>query len=243
MAMRSSRKQAILEQFRHGMIVSCQALEDEPLHGAHIMSAVARAAELGGAVGIRANSPPDIAAIKRTVRVPVIGLYKKTYADSDVLITPTMREVHEIVAAGADLVAIDATFQPRPNGERFEEIVAHIREAYPDVLIFADVSTCEEGLRAMELGCDLISTAIAGYTPYSRATEGPDLELIARLAAERRTPIVAEGRIWTPEEAVQCLKAGAYALVVGTAITRPREITRRFVAHIQARKEGADGRD
>jgi N-acylglucosamine-6-phosphate 2-epimerase len=234
------RKHAIFEQFRGGMIVSCQALEDEPLHGAHIMSAVAKAAELGGAVGIRANSPQDIAAIKRTVHLPVIGLYKRKYADSDVLITPTMKEVHEIAAAGADLVAIDATFQPRPNGERFEAMVEQIRAAYPEVLIFADVSTYEEGIRAMSLDVDLISTAIAGYTSYSKPTEGPDIELVAALAAEKRTPIVAEGRIWTPEQAVQCLEAGAFAVVVGSAITRPKEITRRFVQQIQWRKEGAD---
>lgn len=224
--------QEIEARWRFGCIVSCQALEDEPLHGSHLMAAMARAAEIGGAAGIRANSPQDIRAIKAVCRLPVIGLYKKEYPESDVWITPALKEVRQVAEAGADLIAIDATGRARPGGETFEGIVRALREEYPRVLVFADVSTYEEGVRAMEAGADFVSTAIAGYTPYSRASDEPDYELVRALASLRRTPVVAEGRIWTPEQGRRCLEEGAFAIVVGSAITRPSLITNRFVRGI-----------
>jgi N-acylglucosamine-6-phosphate 2-epimerase len=220
---------AMIKSLRHGCIVSCQALEDEPLFGASHMAAMAVAAEQGGAVAIRCNSPADIAAIRQAVSLPLIGLYKRDYDNSDVYITPTMEEVKAVVEAGAHMVAIDATSQPRPDGRTIAEFIAEIKAVYPQVPIVADISTFEEGVHSMELGADLISTTLSGYTPYSEQQSEPDLELVKRLADLNRTPVLAEGRIWTPDQCLECLRAGAYATVVGTAITRPREITKQFV--------------
>jgi len=221
---------SLMERLSNGCVVSCQALPDEPMFGAHHMAAMARAAEAGGAVAIRANTPVDVRAIKDVCSLPVIGLYKKEYAGSDVYITPTILEARDIAAAGADVIAIDATHRPRPDGATLAEYVERIRAELPGVAILADVSTFEEGVQAMELGVELVSTTMSGYTPYSPKLEGPDVELVARLAALKRTPVLAEGRIWTVEDCAACFQAGAHAVVVGTAITRPQEITKRFVA-------------
>lgn len=223
----------IITRLKSGFIVSCQALENEPLYGADYMAAMAAAAEEGGASAIRANTPKDIAAIKQRCTLPVIGLYKKDYPGSEVYITPTIQEVREVVEAGADLVAIDATRLPRPDGKLLEEFIYTVRQQFPKTLIVADISTFEEGMAVMDLGVDLVSTTMSGYTPYSLKQETPDVALVARLAALQKTPVLAEGRIWTPAECIECFHAGAYAVVVGTAITRPQEITRRFVMAIQ----------
>lgn len=222
----------LIHRFKEGMIVSCQALQEEPLFGSENMAAMAAAAEAGGAAGIRANTPQDIAMIKRRCSLPVIGLYKYTYADSPVYITPTINEVRAVIEAGADLVAVDATKRMRPDGVTFDELYRSIRVHFPSVPIVADVSTFEEGAAAIELGCDLISTTMSGYTPYSSQLVGPDIELVAELAKLKHTPVLAEGRIWTAEECLACFDAGAFAVVVGTAITRPQEITKRFVGAI-----------
>ncbi|WP_123041004.1 N-acetylmannosamine-6-phosphate 2-epimerase [Cohnella candidum] len=219
----------LISSLKNGLIVSCQALEEEPLYGAEMMVLMARAAEEGGAVAIRSNTPQDVAAIKKKSRLPVIGLYKKNYPGADVYITPTLREVSEILEAGADILAVDATRMARPDGIELEDFFRAIRERYPEAVILADISTFEEGVNAMELGADLVSTTMSGYTPYSPQHENPDVELVTRLSALGRVPVLAEGRIWTPEQCVACLNAGAHAVVVGTAITRPQEITRRFV--------------
>lgn len=218
-----------MERWRGGLIVSCQALEDEPLFGSSHMAVMAAAAEQGGAVAIRANSPADVAAIKLSCSLPVMGIYKQVYPNSDVFITPTLREAEQLAAAGADWLALDATGRPRPDGQTLEQLVRDIRRQFPHLGLMADISNAEEGIRAMDLGFDLVSTTLAGYTADSVYTSGPDLELIRSLAALSRTPVVAEGRVWTPDDCRSCLEAGAYAVVVGTAITRPREITARFV--------------
>jgi N-acylglucosamine-6-phosphate 2-epimerase len=224
----------IIARFKNGCIVSCQALEDEPLFGSIYMAAMAIAAEEGGAVGIRANTPADIAAIKKRSALPVIGLYKYIYPGYDVYITPTINEVRQVVEAGADLVAIDMTQMSRPLGVNPNELVCSIRDEFPDMLIVADISTFAEGVQAMDLGVDFVSTTMSGYTPYSLQQEKPDIVLISQLSALKRTPILAEGRIWSEEECIQCLQAGAHAVVIGTAITRPKEITKRFVKSMQS---------
>ncbi|WP_232016208.1 N-acetylmannosamine-6-phosphate 2-epimerase [Paenibacillus baekrokdamisoli] len=223
---------SLISNLKHGLIVSCQALEQEPLYGSAKMLSMAMAAQEGGAVAIRANTPRDIAAIKSKCALPIIGLYKKHYPGSDVYITPTLLEIKEIVEAGADFVAIDATMLARPNGILLKEFIPSIRKNFPSTLIVADISTFEEGVAAMDLGVDVVSTTMSGYTPYSLQQEPPDIALVARLSALGTTPILAEGRIWTPEECVACLDAGAHAVVVGTAITRPQEITKKFVKSI-----------
>jgi len=236
-------KKNIVHAWSNGCIVSCQALEHEPLHGSVYMAAMAVAAEAGGAVGIRANTPTDIAAIKQSCSLPVIGLYKSVYEGYDVYITPTMREVHEVIQAGADAIALDATGLSRPQGATFEQMVAEIRAQYPETLIVADISTYEEGVAAMDVGVDFVSTTMSGYTPYSTQQEAPDVELVAALAALKRTPVLAEGRIWTPEDSARCMLAGAHAVVIGTAITRPQEITRRYVKAVKtAALEGVSRR-
>ena len=223
----------LINKIKGGIIVSCQALEDEPLFGDGIMAKMAKAAMLGGAVAIRANSYRDIVQIKEVVNLPIIGIVKKQYGDCDVYITPTMAEVKEVVEAGADIVAIDCTNRERPDGRKLSELIKEVREKHPNILIMADISNVEEGLYAEELGVDFISTTLSGYTNYSPKIEGPDLELVKELAEKVKVAVVSEGRISTPEEAKKCLELGATAVVVGAAITRPLQITKRFIEGIK----------
>lgn len=226
----------ILKKIKDGLIVSCQALEHEPLHDSYIMAKMAYAASLGGAVGIRCNTTADITAIRKAVDLPLIAIIKKNYSDSEVYITPTMDEVDELVQIGCEIIAVDATDRPRPGGISFEEFFTAVREKYPNQLFMADTSCFAEGKKARELGCDLIGTTMAGYTPYTAATSLPDFQLMKRYASELDAPVIAEGGIWTPEQLKKALDSGAYAAVVGTAITRPMEITKRFAAAIAAEK-------
>lgn len=220
-------KNEILEKLRGGLIVSCQALEDEPLHSSYIMSKMAVAAKMGGAAGIRANSYSDIKAIKKAVDVPVIGIIKKQYENSPVYITPTLKEVSKVVKAGADIVAIDATKSLKPDMKTTSQLIKEIKQSF-DILVMADVSIFEEGIEAAQAGADIVSTTLSGYTQYSQHAGKPDFELVACLSKDLRVPVVAEGNIWTPEQAHKAMEAGAFAVVVGTAITRPQLITRKF---------------
>ena len=219
----------ILEQIKGGLIVSCQALPHEPLYDSYIMSKMAYAAMLGGAVGIRANTVVDILAIKERVNLPIIGIIKQEYDDSDVYITPTMDEVDALVEIGCDIIATDATKRIRPNGKSFEEFFSEVRAKYPNQLFMADTSCFEEGQLAESLGFDLIGTTMAGYTPYTKGRSLPDLELIEKYSRELNTPVIAEGGIWSPDDLKNVYKAGAFSAVCGTAITRPMDITKRFV--------------
>ncbi|HEX5324235.1 MAG TPA: N-acetylmannosamine-6-phosphate 2-epimerase [Capsulimonadaceae bacterium] len=216
----------LFSSMRGGLIVSCQALPNEPLHGSAIMARMAIAAELGGAVGIRANSPPDIAAIRAAVALPIIGLFKVEVPGFDGYITPTLADARSVAEAGADMVAIDATARPHPEGDT-ASFIRLVRESTGKLLL-ADISTEEEALAAEAAGADLISTTMSGYTPYSPQQEAPDLDLVRRLATKLKVPLIAEGRIATPEQARGALDAGAYAVIVGGAITRPQQITARF---------------
>ena len=227
----------VLKAIKGGLIVSCQALEHEPLHGPHIMRKMSAAAIEGGAIGIRCNSPQDISAIKEEVQVPIIGLYKQVYSDSSVYITPTLKEVDEVVAAGADIVATDATKRLRPYGETLEEFMQKVRSKYPKLLLMADVSNLEEAITAEKLGFDLVSTTMAGYTEYTQHITSCDMQLLKEALEKLSVPVLAEGRVKTPEEAAQCMKIGAYAVIVGSAITRPQEITKDFVSAITSTKK------
>ena len=223
----------ILEQIKGKLIVSCQALESEPLYDSYIMAKMAWAAYLGGAAGIRANTVVDIKAIKEKVDLPVIGIIKQVYDDSDVYITPTEKEVDALVEIGCEIIAVDATSRLRPNGATFEEFFTKIRAKYPDQLFMADTSCFEEGKKAEELGCDLIGTTMAGYTPYTNGTSLPDFALMERYVNELHSPIIAEGGIWVPEELKKAIDTGVHAAVVGTAITRPMDITKHFVSALE----------
>lgn len=222
----------VLEAIKGGLIVSCQALKEEPLHSSYIMSRMAYAAMLGGAVGIRANTVEDITEIKKTVDLPIIGIIKEVYGDCNVYITPTMKEIDALVECGVDIIASDATCRERPDGKTVGEFFKEVREKYPDQLFMADCSSYEEGMHAAEIGFDLVGTTMNGYTDYTKGVELPNLDLMGRLARECGKPVIAEGGIWLPDQLKAALEAGVHAAVIGGAITRPMEITKRFVAAI-----------
>ena len=221
---------AFLDAVKGRLIVSCQALEDEPLHGAGIMSRMAVAAQIGGAAAIRANGPADIRAIKDAVDLPVIGLYKQ--GESGVYITPTFEAAAEIAAAGADVIALDCTARPRPGGLPLAELLARIHEELR-LPTFADVAALTEAQAAAAAGVAMAAPTLAGYTDARPALDGPDFELLAEMIANLPIPVIAEGRVNTPEQARRALDMGAWAVVVGSAITRPRTITARFVRAIE----------
>lgn len=229
-------KKQVLDQLKGGLVVSCQALDTEPLCNSKIMARMALAAKEGGAVGIRANSPCDIAEIQRAVDLPLIGLYKVNYPDSEVYITPTVKEVDDLATLGVAIIAVDATKRPRPGGRTFKNFFTEIRQKYPNQLFMADTSCYEEGVTAEELGADLVGTTMSGYTEYTREVRLPNYDLMERYTKALKLPVVAEGGIWTPEQLKAAFDLGVWTAVVGTAITRPREITRRFVNYIQANR-------
>lgn len=224
------KKEVLLEQIKGTMIVSCQALPGEPLYveEGSMMHLMARAAKEAGATCIRTSSIRDVMAIKAETGLPVIGLIKIVYEGYDSYITPTMKEVDQLVQAGADIVAVDCTLRRRGDGTTVNQYIALIKQRYPDILLMADIATYEEGVNAWRCGVDFVSTTMSGYTEDSPQMDGPDYQLVRRLAADVTVPVIAEGRIHTVEEARRMLEIGAYAIVVGGAITRPYEIAKRF---------------
>lgn len=220
-----------MEELRHKLIVSCQALPDEPLHSDFIMARMAVAAKEGGASGIRANSVVDIAAIQKAVDLPIIGIIKRDYQGADVYITATMKEVDELMTVRPDIIAIDATTSTRPNGESLKEFFQKAKEKYPDQLWMADCSTIDEMLAADQLGFDFIGTTLVGYTKQSQGDkiESNDFEIIRKALSKLSHPLIAEGNIDTPDKVHRVLELGAYSVVVGSAITRPQLITKKFV--------------
>ena len=225
---------SVIEHLEKGLIVSCQVVDKEahrqpgnPMWGPSVMAMLAKAAVLGGACGIRVNGPADTKAVRDAVEVPVIGIHKLDIDGYAVRITPTIESAREIVASGADIVALDATDRPHPEGLSGVEIV-RLAKRELSVPIMADVSTCEEGIAAAEAGADMVATTLAGYTPYSDHKEGPSLELVRELSDAVSVPIIAEGRISTPEEAAQAIKNGAYAVVIGAMIINPQRITEKY---------------
>lgn len=226
---------SIIETIKDGLIVSCQALPDEPLHSPFIMARMAIAAMRGGAVGIRANSPQDIVAIKAECPLPMIGIIKRDYPDSSVFITATLQEVDELAATGCEIIALDATHRVRPDGVSLENIIEHIRSCYPNLLIMADCATVSEAIAADRLGVDLIGTTLVGYTEQSAhlTIGGDNFAMLRKIIAGVNAPVIAEGNINTPEMARTVLELGAHAVVVGSMITRPQLITEKFVAAIR----------
>ncbi|OCA87814.1 N-acetylmannosamine-6-phosphate 2-epimerase [Bacillus sp. FJAT-27225] len=224
----------MLEQIKKGLVVSCQALENEPLHSSYIMSKMALAAKQGGAVGIRANSKQDIFAIKKEIDLPVVGIVKRDYPDSEVFITATKREVAELIESGCEMIAMDATLRKRPNGETVGDLVSYVRDNHPQVQLMADISTLEEALKAEGLGFDCVSTTLHGYTKETKGSKlyENDFEFVKKILGHVSIPVVAEGNIMTPEMARKVLSLGAHSVVVGGAITRPQQITNRFVEEI-----------
>ncbi len=219
----------LITSLRGKLIVSVQADAGNPMDDPYILAAMAETVVQGGAAAVRAGSPVNIRAIRDAVDVPIIGLYKVSYADSPVYITPTMKEARLVVKAGCDVLAVDATQQPRPGGETLEAYFKALKSELT-LPIMADVSTLEEGRRAADLGVDVVATTLAGYTPYSRQQEEPDFELVEALVRALKVPVIVEGRIRTPQEVRRALDCGAFAVVVGSMITRPGVITAYFAS-------------
>ncbi|MGB8452620.1 MAG: N-acetylmannosamine-6-phosphate 2-epimerase [Anaerocolumna sp.] len=230
------KNDGILKRIKGGLIVSCQALSNEPLYSSYIMSRMAYAAELGGACGIRANTPEDIIEIKKTVKLPVIGLYKQVHPACEVYISPTVEAIDGLVESNTDIIALDATNRLRPYGISLDDFFNQIRNKYPDMLFMGDCSTYEDAIHAVEIGFDLVGTTLCGYTEDTKGTLLPNFELVKQLAGDLNIPVIAEGGIWTPEQLRTALDCGAYAAVVGTAITRPMDITKRFVDEINSKE-------
>ena len=225
-------KQTVLERLSGGLIVSCQSEPPEPFARPSLLLAMAQAAIMGGAVGIRTNLPKNVAYLLKHLSVPVIGIYKKRYPNSEVFITPTLNELRALLKTNPPVIALDATNRKRPGRLQLKELLEFAR-TQSEHLLMADISTLAEGVAAAEMGFDLISTTLAGYTEQTKHSFKPfepDFNLISELVKEvgTKVPVIAEGRIWQPEQAQKCLELGAFAVVVGTAITRPWVITSRF---------------
>lgn len=226
-----------LRQIYHQLIVSCQALPDEPLHSSFIMGRMALAAYQGGAGGIRANTTEDIIEIRKNVHLPIIGIIKRDYQDSKIYITPSMNEVDELENVHPEIIAIDATDRRRPGGQDLEQFIKSCKRKYPDQIWMADCSTKEEMIRADRLGFDLIGTTLVGYTDESKGMyiEEDDFGFIRQVLHEVHHPVIAEGRIDTPEKAARVIELGCWSVVVGSAITRPQLITRKFSSKISGK--------
>ncbi len=219
----------ILARLAGGLIVSCQAYPGEPMRDPNTMAQLARAAVIGGASGIRLQGISDIRAAA-DLQVPVVGLWKDGH--DGVFITPTLEHAIAVAEAGADIVALDGTRRPRPDGRTLAQTIAGLR-AQHDVLVMADCGSLADAEAAEEAGADILGTTLSGYTGERAKGTGPDLELIAQVAATCHRPIVAEGRIHSPADAAAALAQGAMAVCVGTAITHPTTLTGWFVAALQ----------
>ncbi|TBL80160.1 N-acetylmannosamine-6-phosphate 2-epimerase [Paenibacillus thalictri] len=219
----------ILTLIKRKLVVSCQALPEEPLHSPYIMGRMAYAAYLGGASGIRANSVADIREIKKHVDLPIIGIIKQVYDGSDVFITPIAEQVEDLYREGVGMIAMDATDRIRPDGSTITELFPKLRAMYKDQLFMADCSTYEEAVKAVELGFDTVGTTLSGYTQATRNKSLPDFDLIEQLVKHVSVPVIAEGGISTPEELKRVFDLGVYSAVVGSAITRPMDITKKFI--------------
>lgn len=217
------------------LIVSCQALPDEPLHSSFIMGRMALAAKEGGAKGIRANTPEDIEEIKKNVDLPVIGIIKRDYEDSDVYITPTIKEVRELMRVKPEIIALDATERMRPGRATLKDLFAEIKKEFPEQLLMADCSTLEECIYADALGFDFIGTTMVGYTPESKGLkiDEDDFCLLRDVIKNVKHRVIAEGNIDSPLKARRVLELGAFAVVVGSSITRPQLITKKYTEAIE----------
>lgn len=222
---RSQKK--LLDSLRGGLIVSCQARPGNPMKSPRIMAAFAQAAEMAGAVGLRANGGPDIRAIRSVSSLPIIGINKQRDTRWPVYITPTVSAARQVVTAGATIVAVDATHRPRRGGMSPEQLIAEIKRDL-HCLVMADIDTVEEGIAAACAGADLVATTMGGYTDARPSTDGPDLWLLGELARSIQVPVICEGRIHNPEQVAAAFSAGAFAIVVGTAITNPIAIAQTF---------------
>ena len=222
----------IINRLKGKVVVSCQAMPSEPLYLEKCMVAMMKSVVKGGAGGLRVAGARDVRNAKHLFDIPVIGLTKPDIIPSNwqeiVYITPTLKEVIELVEAGADIIAFDGTMRERPNGAKLDEIIKYIK--INKKFSMADISTLEEGINAEKLGANILSTTLSGYTQFSKNRgDGPDFELLKQLVENTNLPVVLEGRIWEPKEVEKAFELGAHCVVIGSAITRPQLITKRFV--------------
>lgn len=226
----------VFDKIKGALIVSCQALPSEPLHSSFIMGRMALAAKEGGARGIRANTKEDIAEIQKNVDLPIIGIVKRDYPDSGIYITPTMKEIRELISVRPEIIALDATSRLRPEGKTLKEFFLEIKKEYPDQLLMADCSTVEECLYADSLGFDFIAPTMVGYTPESKGLKiaEDDFKILRDIIKGVKHPVICEGNIDSPEKARRVLDLGSFAVVVGSSITRPQLITKKYAAAIEA---------
>lgn len=221
----------VFKKIKGKLIVSCQALEDEPLFSSFIMGRMALAATQAGAGGIRANTVVDIQEIKKNTNLPIIGIIKRNYGDCNVYITPTMKEIDELCAEGVDIIAIDATKRERPDKVQLKDFVKAIKEKYPNQIIMGDISDVSEAVYAEEVGIDIVGTTLCGYTDYTKGKE--PLVTLEQVLKSVKIPVIGEGNLDTPEKAKKGIEMGALAVVVGGAITRPKQIAEKFVKAIE----------
>jgi len=223
----------ILEILREKIIVSVQAMPGEPLYDEQCMKSMMASVVNGGASGLRVAGVRDVRNAKQ-FGVPVIGITKPEKLPDNwkevVYITPTINDVNSLINAGADIIAFDGTSRERPEGCTLNEIINRIHSA--NKLAMADISTFEEGLNCSRLGADILSTTLSGYTKESESDSNkPDFELLSKLVKTVTTPVILEGRVWEPDEVKKAFELGAFSVVIGSAITRPQLITKRFVNH------------
>ena len=208
----------ILQSLSGGLVVSCQAPATSPLHNPVVIAAMAEAAVLRGAIGVRIDTPAHIQAVRKKVKAPIIGLWKQVFPDSEVYITPQFKHAQAIADAGADIIAIDATLRPRPAEEHLPQLISRIHQELGKP-VMADIDTLTTALAAVEAGADLLGTTLYGYTKETKMLKPPGFQLLTDIVNGTSAPCISEGGIASPEAAYHALKLGAFAVVVGTAIT------------------------
>ncbi|QVY62387.1 N-acetylmannosamine-6-phosphate 2-epimerase [Cytobacillus gottheilii] len=230
----NEKQQKMIQQLKNGLIVSCQAKKDDPMYMPGIITGMAKSAIWGGAAGLRLNTPEQISEVRQITDLPIIGLWKQHSENSSVFITPTMEAVDEVIGAGADIVAIDATDRINADGEKAYLLIEKIKQKYPETIILADIRNEEEAVIALEQGAHMVAPTLYRFNDNPKSIDSPDFEMLAKIvrACEGKGLVLMEGKINTPEEAIESLYLGAYAVVVGSAITRPHLTTLRFTNKI-----------